>query len=107
MRIGPTHFSSWVHPFYKLGPPFFNFGPTRFGAWVYPILSIYRGSQFYDFEVAEFAVVDGEAYEGAYLVKAMYARGTGVDVEDVEARVVHHFEDVRVAADEEGGGIRT
>ena len=36
--------------------------------------------QFYDLEVAEGTLVYGEADEGAHLVKARDACGTGVDV---------------------------
>ena len=36
-------------------------------------------------------------------MESMYACGAGVDVEDIEARVVHDLEDVGVPADEEGG----
>ena len=37
-------------------------------------------NQLYHIEVREFAIIDGEAYEGAYLVESVYACGTGVDV---------------------------
>ena len=36
--------------------------------------------QFYNFEVAERAVVDGEAYEGAHFMESVDACSTGIDM---------------------------
>ena len=65
---------------------------VHFG-WNYLLTPILFG-QFYHFEVAEYAFVDGEAQEGAYLVEAVYACSAGVHMQGVDAVVMHHLEDV-------------
>lgn len=59
--------------------------------------------QLYHLKVAEGAIVYSETHEGAHLVEAVDACGTGIDVEGVDGAVVHHLEDMGVPADEEGG----
>ena len=58
---------------------------------------------FDDFEVLDFGVGDFEAEEGADLVEALYACGSGVEGEHVVVRVVHDAEDVAMSANEDFG----
>ena len=55
---------------------------------------------FDDFEVLEFGVGDFKAEEGADLVEALYACGSGVEGEHVVVLVVHDTEDVTMSANE-------
>ena len=57
--------------------------------------------QLDDFQILDFAAVDGEPYEGTYLVKTVYAGCSGIDVQHVEGLVVHHFQNVTVTGYEE------
>ena len=52
------------------------------------------------FEVFDFGVGDFEAEEGADLVEALYACGSGVESEHIEVLVIHHSEDVAMSANE-------
>ena len=61
---------------------------------LFPDGETWPSGQFYNFEVAERTVVDGEAYKGAHLVESVDAGSAGVDVEGVDGAVVHYLEDV-------------
>ena len=58
---------------------------------------------FDDFEVLNFGVGDFEAEEGADLVEALYACGSGVEGEHVVVWVVHYSENVAMSANEDFG----
>ena len=58
--------------------------------------------EFQDFEVLDVAV-DVEAYEGGFEMETLASGGAGIDVQEVEVVVVHDFEDVAVATDEDVG----
>ena len=55
--------------------------------------------QLNHFQIFELTFVDGETYQGAYLVEAIDAGGTWVDVEHVQGLVVLNFEDMRMSTD--------
>ena len=55
------------------------------------------------FEVFDFVVGDFEAEEGADLVEALYACGSGVEGEHVVVWVVHNSENVTMSAYEDFG----
>ena len=61
-------------------------------------------SQFDGLQVVDFPVVQGKAQQGAHVVDAVSPGGTGVEVHDTQAAVHHHFQDVRMPADEQRGG---
>lgn len=61
--------------------------------------------QFDDFEVLDFAPVDDESYQRSFLVESVQPGGTGVDVQTFQCFVIEHFQDVRVARDEELGRV--
>lgn len=67
------------------------------------VLGIGAVGQLDDFEVGGDSCVDGEEDEGALAVPTVVAGGSGIDVEEVEARIVHHLEDVAMAAYHESG----
>ena len=56
-------------------------------------------SQLNHFQILELALVDGETYQGAYLVETRDTGCTWVDVEHVQGLVVLNFEDVRMSTD--------
>ena len=62
-------------------------------------------AQFDDFKVFDFGAVDGEADEGADLVKAGLPGGTGVDVQAADGFVVHDLEKMGVAGNEKPWGM--
>ena len=59
------------------------------------------GTEGDDFEVLELAAVDGEADERAFLVPALNAGSTRVDVQQPEGLIVFYFQDMRMSGDEE------
>ena len=52
------------------------------------------GTEGDDFEVLELAAVDGEADERAFLVPALNAGSTRVDVQQPEGLIVFYFQEV-------------
>ena len=67
------------------------------------MLYVGLSGNFDDFEVFDFGLGDFEAEEGADLVEALYACGTGVEGEHVVVWVVHDSEDVAMSAYENLG----
>ena len=64
---------------------------------------VYLSGNFDYFEVFDFGLGDFEAEEGADLVEALYACGSGVEGEHVVVLVVHDAEDVAMSAYEDFG----
>lgn len=54
--------------------------------------------------MVDFPLVQGKAQQGAHVVDAVSPGGTGVEVHDTQTAVHHHFQDVRMSADEQRGG---
>ena len=54
--------------------------------------------------MVDFPLLQGKAQQGAHVVDAVSPGGTGVEVHDTQAAVHHHFQDVRMPADEQRGG---
>jgi hypothetical protein len=61
-------------------------------------LYVVLSGDFDYFEVLDFGVGDFEAEEGADLVEALYACGSGVEGEHVVVWVVHNSENVTMSA---------
>ena len=59
--------------------------------------SIHLSWHFYDFEVAEVAVVHRETNEGANLVPALQSCSSWIDVKQFQPLIILHFQDVAVA----------
>jgi hypothetical protein len=54
-------------------------------------------------DAGNLAAIDGETQKRPDMMPAIVAAGAGIHMNKTERRVAHDFEDVRVAADEQGG----
>ena len=61
--------------------------------------------QFYHFQIFKVFPFYRKAHQCAYLLPALYAGCSGVDVQKGEVFVIEHFQDMAVAADEKVGRV--